>query len=144
MSTNYLPDTHNFDDEQPSASPPPATGELEGDDRVPQEAALEIGHGSNRQRLALDFAIGQLTVGRGEKDQADLINLTPFEGFQQGVSRRHATLSRQPNGIYIEDLDTTNGTRINGFMLRPSKAYRLRNNDEIEFGRLRTVIRFIR
>ncbi|MCA9894532.1 MAG: FHA domain-containing protein, partial [Anaerolineae bacterium] len=44
--------------------------------------------------------------------------------------------------LYIEDLGSTNGTRINGFQLTPRQKYRLRDADELEFARLRTIIRF--
>ncbi|MEM6530913.1 MAG: FHA domain-containing protein [Chloroflexota bacterium] len=42
------------------------------------------------------------------------------------------------------DTGSTNSTRINGATLHADRAYRLRNGDEIEFGTLRTVIRFLR
>ena len=34
--------------------------------------------------------------------------------FDKGVSRRHARLSRAPNGLLLEDLGSTNGTLVNG------------------------------
>ncbi|MEL6310133.1 MAG: FHA domain-containing protein [Chloroflexota bacterium] len=42
----------------------------------------------------------------------------------------------------MEDLGSTNGTRINGFQLTADQKYRLRDGDEIEFARLRSDIVF--
>jgi pSer/pThr/pTyr-binding forkhead associated (FHA) protein len=44
--------------------------------------------------------------------------------------------------LYLEDLNSTNGTRINGFQVTPKQKYRLRENDEIEFARLRTTLKY--
>jgi len=46
--------------------------------------------------------------------------------------------------LYIEDLNSTNGTRINGFSLEPKRRYRLRDGDEVEIGRVKIVLRFVR
>ncbi len=71
-------------------------------------------------------------------------DLTPYGAYHFGVSRRHALLTLQDTFLYIEDLSSTNGTRINGFQLTPRQKYRLRDGDEIEFARLRVTLRFER
>lgn len=81
-------------------------------------------------------------LGRLDEENLIELDMVPHGAFELGVSRRHARFSRTSDGIFVEDLGSTNGTRINGFVLRPNKTYRLRHNDEIEFGHLRTVIRF--
>ena len=105
------------------------------------EMYIESGRGVNRVRIPLDFADGaECTVGRGyERDPVEL-DLTPYGAFDYGVSRRHALLATQRDGVYVTDLGSTNGTRINGFLLVPDRAYRLRNGDELEFGRLRLMV----
>ena len=62
------------------------------------------------------------------------------------MSRRHATIvqDNEHKALYIEDLNSTNGTRINGFGLEPNRRYRLRDGDEVELGRVRMVLRFVR
>jgi serine/threonine protein kinase len=50
------------------------------------------------------------------------------------VSRRHARLSRGRGGYFITDLDSSNGTTVNGQALLPNRAYRLRNGDRIKVG----------
>ena len=46
--------------------------------------------------------------------------------------------------LHVEDLQSTNGTRINGKPIDPGALYRLRNGDELEFGSLRVRVRVVR
>ncbi|MCC6616968.1 MAG: FHA domain-containing protein [Anaerolineae bacterium] len=80
-----------------------------------------------------------LVVGRAdaaEQTQPD-IDLTPLRAEEAGVSRFHARFSYKEDTLYVEDLGSTNGTRINGFELAAGKSYRLTPSDEIELGSLR-------
>ena len=52
---------------------------------------------------------------------------------QQEVSRQHAEVRRGDGGFLIVDLDSMNGTRVNG---RGIKEQRLEDGDEIEVGRV--------
>ena len=57
------------------------------------------------------------------------------------VSRRHALISRRRDHFEIEDLESKNGTLVNGKRLA-SGAQRLRTGDRIELGRGQVVFRF--
>jgi pSer/pThr/pTyr-binding forkhead associated (FHA) protein len=70
------------------------------------------------------------------------INLTDYDAEEMGVSRRHARLVRDHKAVYLMDLKSTNGTRLNGEPLSPSVEKRLRDGDEIMLGRLRIYIFF--
>ncbi len=109
---------------------------------MPREVLLEVQFERKKTRIPLDFADTALLVGRGDSDTPVDINLTSHLQAASGVSRQHALLTQRADGIYVEDLASTNGTRINGFTLPANQPYRLRNSDEIEFGQLRTIIRF--
>lgn len=86
--------------------------------------------------------IEHMVVGRTmDEDEVDF-DLTPYDAYHYGVSRRHATLTMMDGFLYIEDIGSTNGTRINGFQLTSKQKYRLRDGDEIEFARLRMIIKF--
>lgn len=50
------------------------------------------------------------------------------------VSGNHARIFRQNGTFIIEDLGSTNGTRLNGHQLNPNANYRLHDADEIFFG----------
>lgn len=88
----------------------------------------------------------RMLVGRGDEDghvTPDL-DFGPYDGIRNGVSRRHAMITYEQDSLFIQDLDSTNGTRINGFELDPEQTYRLRDGDEVEFGRMRVIFRFVR
>lgn len=84
-------------------------------------------------------------VGRSElgSDIVPDLDLAPFGAQSMGVSRRHAILLPHDDGLSLIDLDSTNGTWINGVYLQPGQKYRLRAGDRVEFGRLRLVIRVL-
>lgn len=101
--------------------------------------------GENRTTFGLPLKPHMLVGREGREDriQPDL-DFGPYEGLRNGVSRRHAEIVYEDGALYITDLESTNGTRINGFELAPGKRYRLRDGDELEFGRIRAVLRFVR
>jgi len=68
------------------------------------------------------------------------INLTPYGADESGVSRRHARLMRDNNAIYLMDLNSTNGTRLNGEPLAASTERRIQDGDEVMLGRLKLFI----
>ena len=74
---------------------------------------------SHGQRYTLDKAT--LVIGR--VDDNDI----PINDTR--VSRRHAQVRREDYRYYIEDLDSTNGTWLNGARL--SAAAQLRNGDQV-------------
>jgi pSer/pThr/pTyr-binding forkhead associated (FHA) protein len=102
-------------------------------------------NGENRTSLGLPVK-PEMLVGRTDSEgraQPDL-DLGPYDGLRNGVSRRHARITYEDGALYIQDMESTNGTRINGYELAPGRVYRLRDGDELEFGRIRVVIRFVR
>ena len=98
------------------------------------------------RRLMTQDLASSLIVGRADEDdpQQPDVDLNPAGAKQAGVSRLHARFSLQENTLYVEDLGSTNGTRINGFDLIPGKSYRLTTGDELELGSLRMTARFVR
>jgi pSer/pThr/pTyr-binding forkhead associated (FHA) protein len=123
----------------PERGPRPATNLL----APPWRVLLQVG-GENKTTVGVsvhDYTV----IGRadGSENDAD-VDLNPYGAFQNGVSRRHAAISHDKGAIYIEDLESTNGTRINGFQLPPNQKFRLRDGDELELGRVRIIIRFVR
>jgi pSer/pThr/pTyr-binding forkhead associated (FHA) protein len=87
----------------------------------------------------------QIIIGRADPTEGfkPELDLTPYGGQSGGVSRRHAVIRHQDHALFLEDLRSTNGTRLNGGELRPGQPYRLRNGDEIELGTVKLAIRFI-
>ncbi|NJL58101.1 FHA domain-containing protein, partial [bacterium] len=87
----------------------------------------------NDRKVMLDLS-DVMIIGRsadGEEKKSLALDLAAFGAYQSGVSRQHAAITRHEGGLYIEDLGSTNGTRINGFQLTARRKYRLRDGDEI-------------
>jgi hypothetical protein len=79
-----------------------------------------------------------VTLGRtDEETQANPnIDFTLFSGREFGVSRLHATIDYTPQGPTITDLESGNGTVLNGQKLVPRQPHVLRYGDEVRLGRL--------
>jgi hypothetical protein len=112
----------------------------------PWRLLLQIG-GQNQTTVGIEIK-DRIVLGRGDPvaDFNPELDLTPYGGQEGGVSRRHAAIIQdsENKALYLEDLNSTNGTRINGFSLEPRRRYRLRDGDEIELGRVRITLRFVR
>jgi hypothetical protein len=86
-----------------------------------------------------EIILGRMTE---QGDNVTYINLTPYGAEDMGVSRRHARMLRDHKSVYLMDLKSTNGTKVNGEPLSPSVEKRLRDGDEIMLGRLRIYVYF--
>jgi pSer/pThr/pTyr-binding forkhead associated (FHA) protein len=71
---------------------------------------------------------GTTTVGRDSANDIILDELT--------ISRCHALLLVRPEGSVLIDLDSTNGTWVNGIPAPPDEAVPLTDGDTITLGRL--------
>ena len=78
----------------------------------------------------------ELVIGRTDpvQDIYPDVDLAEQEGEQSGVSRRHARVLQRLDGIYIEDLNSTNFTFLNRTRLQPGQIYLLKDGDEIRLG----------
>lgn len=94
--------------------------------------------------LELEVLDKPLLVGRQGVHHASNpdIDLADYGGREKGVSRKHALLQRHRNRLIISDLDSANGTYINGIQLEPEAWYQLRSGDEVRLGRLMLWVNF--
>ena len=90
-------------------------------------------------RLVLDasgtiFKLGDTTlVGRENPDvQID------FDGYPDGqyISHRHAQITKHDSAYYIEDLGSSNHTRVNGAKISVGQAQPLKDGDKLRFGKI--------
>lgn len=98
-----------------------------GEITTKQRAFLEL-IGSEEKNKVIELREDAVTVGRG-----------PDCGIQlrtKNVSRRHARIDFYNEEYHIEDLNSTNGTYLNG--IKVVKCV-LRNNDQIEIGGVRIL-----
>ena len=84
---------------------------------------------------------GEVLIGRADPQatpQPD-VDLGPHGGSQAGVSRRHARLLYSPQGWLLEDLQSTNGTFLNGAPLLPGQPARVCTGDLIRCSQLTLI-----
>jgi len=79
------------------------------------------------------------TIGRSSEGQTVLpdIDLSPFQAYEKGVSRLHASVKISSIPTALTDLGSVNGTRLNGQRIPPSKPMPLQHGDIITLGKLK-------
>jgi hypothetical protein len=83
-----------------------------------------------------------VTLGHAIEGQSILpdVDLGKYDADLHGISRLHAELSVDGSNIMITDLDSSNGTQVNGLFLEPNKPLRLHHGDTIKLGTLKLQI----
>jgi len=84
----------------------------------------------------------EYTIGRKYQGQPIIpdIDLTPFKGYDWGISRMHAALRISPEGVTITDLASSNGTWYSGQRIPANKPFELKHKDIFMLGRLRVQL----
>jgi pSer/pThr/pTyr-binding forkhead associated (FHA) protein len=83
----------------------------------------------------------EILIGRADpniQSKPD-IDLETYGGVSAGVSRRHARLLRRPDGWFLEDLHSTNGTFLNDVRLPPGQPVQVHGDDRIALGALSLI-----
>jgi hypothetical protein len=70
------------------------------------------------------------------------VDLTADLAMEHGVSREHACIFRRGNSVEVEDLASTNGTRLNGKRLSPYLPVPLQDGDQLHLGKLLIEVSF--
>ena len=85
----------------------------------------------------------EITVGREDPSSGIFpdIDLTPYGGEDGGVSRRHARLLHIDGDYFVEDLQSTNYTKLDGQRLPAHVRERLEDGARLDFGRVATIFR---
>ena len=94
-------------------------------DRVSSQGAtlvIRMGGGRGGETFALDS--DRMTIGRNPDAEVFLDDVT--------VSRNHAMLVRRPDGFYIDDLGSLNGTYVNKHRV---ESHLLVDGDELQVGK---------
>lgn len=69
-------------------------------------------------------------IGRSSQMDIDVSKLPKNEA----VSRKHANIVKRRDGYWIKDERSTNGTIVDGHMLRPGGSARIREGTQIQLG----------
>jgi pSer/pThr/pTyr-binding forkhead associated (FHA) protein len=88
---------------------------------------VEVEHQGQR----IEIPIGETVVGRDSTCALRFIDAS--------VSRRHMRFVRRPGQLFIEDLGSANGVRVNGYKI--GGALQLLDGDRVELGHLALSVR---
>ncbi len=81
----------------------------------------------------------EFTLGRSSEDQPILpdIDLAPFNAYEFGVSRLHASIKLEQPFALLTDYGSANGTQLNGQKLTPNKPYPITHGDIFSLGKMK-------
>ncbi len=93
--------------------------------------------------LPLDFTKGEVLIGRADPVSRVFpeVDLTPHGGHEAGVSRRHCRIIKQGDQFIVEDLQSTNGTKLNGRFIPPNQPQPLKDGDVLELGAFKVTFK---
>jgi len=78
-----------------------------------------------------------LVLGRFAGDDPEIhVNLEAYRAAELGVSRQHTSLTLITGTVILTDLNSLNGTFLNGRHLSPNQHAIVRDGDEIRLGQL--------
>jgi hypothetical protein len=93
-----------------------------------------------------DYVLGRPSQHPGKNDshrsEAEIIeiDLSSYQAYETGVSRRHAALTVRSDGVTLTDLGSTNRTRLNGNIIPPLTPQVLHHEDIITLGKFKVQI----
>ena len=61
----------------------------------------------------------------------------PYQAYEKGVSRLHASIKINVDPVTVTDLGSVNGTRLNGQRISSNKAMPLTHGDIITLGKFK-------
>ena len=93
--------------------------------RLPQAVLIDVGQAISTESLTLPLNKDTLRIGRDVGNDIVIARKT--------ISSFHATIEYKDGYFYIEDLRSTNGTRLNDDKLRHNEPVRLKSGDKIDF-----------
>ena len=96
------------------------------------------------EQFLTEFNKTKLTIGRqtpGQVIKPD-IDLSDYEAYEKGISRLHATIEfdEEQSKAHIIDMDSANGTWVNGNLIPSRSEVPIQNNDIIRLGKLKIQV----
>jgi len=91
-------------------------------------------------QVSLPIPAGKQEIILGREDPVSGIfpdiDLDPYGGHEAGVGRRHARLIIKSGQVYLEDLDSVNGTAVNRQRIPAHQSVLLKTGDEVRLGKM--------
>jgi pSer/pThr/pTyr-binding forkhead associated (FHA) protein len=108
----------------------------------PRAIRLIIGDNNREIEMPLDKII-HLGRSAPASNVFPEIDLTDNAGSVKTISRRHARIIKKGSRVFVEDLDSANGTFINGHKLDPYLPEALNDGDILQLGRLNIQVNIL-
>lgn len=131
--TESLGDTARLSDTTPYAETLPL-----GDVPIPEQDFFVILYVKDATDPIIVPSSDKVILGRMDLDGDQLpdVDFTVYGALKRGVSRIHAAIERDGNGLVVVDLGSINGTYLNNRRLIQYDPTPLRDGDEIRLGML--------
>jgi signal transduction histidine kinase len=91
----------------------------------------------------IDLRLTDEVILGAEDGEVGIVSLNDFDARERGVSRRHVRLWPTETGLFVLDVGSTNGTRLNGCRLEPNTPHNFVDGDELSLGSLNLIVRII-
>jgi hypothetical protein len=85
----------------------------------------------------VEFSLGRSAEGQSIAPDVDL---SLYNAYTNGISRLHAVVKQLDDKIIIMDLDSSNGTFLNGSRLGPYVETSVTNGDVVTLGKLKIQV----
>lgn len=88
----------------------------------------------------------RMTVGRvvqGDTSKRPDVDLSSYNAEALGVSRHHIAILPDGERLSVLDLQSNNGTILNGNRLKPNEPHRLMNHDQLMLGKMRLDVSIV-
>lgn len=86
---------------------------------------------------------GPIMIGRRNSTMPVDVDLADFKAQDMGVSRNHLLIESTGTRIYARDMNSVNGSRLNGERMKPLTNYDLSHGDELKLGLIHIKLYFI-
>ncbi len=107
---------------------------------VPDRLRLYVSEG----RATFEVSTRQsIVIGRNSSNGSVEVDLSPYNAVDLGISRRHVQFDAVGDRVMVKDLESVNGSSLNGKPLTPNHYYPVTHGDELKIGRLKMRIFFI-
>jgi pSer/pThr/pTyr-binding forkhead associated (FHA) protein len=91
-------------------------------EKIPRKEVLQLSYGGRNIPI-----VGVITIGRGKDNSIQVDDVM--------ASRHHAAVQKIRNDYFVRDLQSTNGTFVNGAQVPDGKYVRLQAGDVVKIGR---------
>jgi pSer/pThr/pTyr-binding forkhead associated (FHA) protein len=120
------------------------TGNTWGDSRLGENKVLVLLIPGAGEKIKLPRT-PRIVLGRADAKSAQLpdVDLAPYNAIAKGVSRFHAAIEIGVDFVTLTDLNSRNGTSLNGAVLIPHQPRIVRDGDQIGLGDLIANIYFV-